>query len=154
MRRLLALALLAGVAVASVNPEPIRPAPGSTPGAILTTDAVKVCVPGYSDTVRKVSSATKRKVFATYGIRNPEKGRYEIDHLVPLSLGGSNHITNLWPQSYGTETVNAKTKNRLEWRLYALVCDGKVKLKDAQKDIATDWIKAYRRYVGPLKGGG
>ena len=35
----------------------------------------------------------------------------------------------------------------LERRLCNLVCAGKVDLQTAQHEIATDWIKAYRKYV-------
>jgi hypothetical protein len=39
-----------------------------------------------------------------------------VDHLIPLELGGSNDIANLWPQSYVT-VWNAHMKDRLENRL-------------------------------------
>jgi len=45
----------------------------------------------------------------------------------------------------------AHTKDRLEDRLRKLVCAGKVPLATAQYEIATDWISAYNRYVGPLR---
>jgi hypothetical protein len=37
----------------------------------------------------------------------------------------------------------------LEDRLHALVVNGKLDLKTAQREIATDWIAAYKKYVGP-----
>jgi hypothetical protein len=37
----------------------------------------------------------------------------------------------------------------LEDRLHALVISGKLDLKTAQREIATDWIAAYKKYVGP-----
>jgi hypothetical protein len=39
-------------------------------------------------------------------------------------------------------------KDRLEDRLHALVIRGKLDLKTAQHEIATDWIAAYKKYVG------
>src|SRR4029077_13314579 len=68
-------------------------------------------------------------------------------HLIPLSLGGSNSIRNLWPQSYRTSPWNAHVKDVLERRLHNLVCAEKVDLQTAQHEIATDWIKAYQKYV-------
>jgi hypothetical protein len=40
-------------------------------------------------------------------------------------------------------------KDSLEARLHALVCSGKLDLKTAQQAIATNWLAAYNRYVGP-----
>jgi hypothetical protein len=65
-----------------------------------------------------------------------------------LELGGSNSIKNLWPESYRT-VWNARVKDRLENRLHELVCSGQLDLATAQREIATDWIAAYKKYVGP-----
>jgi hypothetical protein len=76
--------------------------------------------------------------------------RLEIDHLIAISLGGSNDIKNLWPRSLDeTKPLNAKLKDRLERRLHVLACiDKKVSLHDAQEAISRDWIAAYRKYIG------
>ncbi len=42
-------------------------------------------------------------------------------------------------------------KDKLEDRLHALVCAGKVPLAVAQREIATDWIAAYQKYLGDPK---
>jgi hypothetical protein len=63
-----------------------------------------------------------------------------VDHLISLELGGADVAENLWPQSYDTVTWNAHTKDKLEDRLHALVCAGRLPLEQAQRDIATDWI--------------
>jgi hypothetical protein len=52
-------------------------------------------------------------------------------------------IKNLWPESYRT-VWNAHAKDRLEDRLHALVISRKLDLKAAQREIATDWIAAYK----------
>ena len=74
------------------------PDPACTPGLALNVTTSEVCVSGYSSTVRNVSVSLKETVYAEYGIANHTKGEYEIDHLISLQLGGSNDITNLWPQ--------------------------------------------------------
>jgi hypothetical protein len=105
--------------------------------------------PGLYETklVRDVPAAVKRDAYAEYG-RSKEKGKCcEVDHLIPLELGGSNRLKNLWPEPYDTEW-SAKVKDRLENRLHAMVCAGDIELSAAQKAIATDWIRAYKEYVG------
>jgi hypothetical protein len=42
----------------------------------------------------------------------------------------------------------------LEDRLHALVVNGKLDLKTAQREIATDWIAAYKKYIGPSPDSG
>jgi hypothetical protein len=103
--------------------------------------------PAYAKSVRHVSGKVKAQVYREYGIAHHAAGEYEVDHLISLELGGSNDIKNLWPESYRTEPWNAHVKDKLEDRLHALVCAGRLSLPEAQKAIATDWIAAYRRYV-------
>ena len=98
---------------------------------------------------RNVPISVKRQVYASYGIQTWGKGEYEVDHLIPLSLGGSNSTKNLWPESYLTEPWNAHTKDQLEYKLLQLVRSGQVDLHTAQQEIAADWIAAYKKYVSP-----
>jgi len=37
-------------------------------------------------------------------------------------------------------------KDDLEEHLHEIVCDGELDLYTAQRDIATDWIAAYKKY--------
>ena len=72
---------------------------------------------------------------------------YEEDHLVPLCLAGApQDPANLWPQPRFGEW-SANRKDTLETKLCRLVCDGRVPLAEAQREIATDWIAAYRKYI-------
>jgi hypothetical protein len=127
----------------------IRPDPKLTPGDTLDVTKTEVCVPGYSKKIRDVPEEVKREVYERYAIKSHEPGDNEVDHLISLSLGGSNSIKNLWPESRRTERWNANVKEQLADRLHKLVCDGKVDLKTAQTDMASDWVKAYMKYVGP-----
>ena len=128
---------------------PILPDPKLTPGDVLDVSLTDIQVHGYSAKVRNVPVAVKRQVYASYGIGHWEKGEYEIDHLISLSLGGSNSVKNLWPQSYLTEPWNAHTKDQLEYKLLQLVRSGQVDLHTAQQEMARDWIAAYKKYVSP-----
>ena len=71
-----------------------------TPGAVLFTDADVVCKMRTS-ALRSINRAQLREtVFASYGIALPVPvGAYELDHLIPLELGGSDTVDNLWPQA-------------------------------------------------------
>ena len=106
-----------------------------------------MCVPGYAKKVRAVPAWLKRQAYAEYGITEYKTGDYEVDHLIPLSLGGSNSIRNLWPQSTKTSPWNSYVKDALERKLHKLVCAGQLDLKTAQREIASDWIAAYKKYV-------
>ena len=115
------------------------PDPVCTPGAILTTDASIVCRPGYSSSVRNVSVATKKKVFAEYGIPYADHSDYEVDHLISLELGGSNDISNLWPEAHNIEN-GSFVKDGLETHLHLEVCKGNISLVRAQAEISGNWM--------------
>jgi len=115
-----------------------------TPGSTTKVPIEVLCEKGYTKSVRHVSGSAKAAVYRQYGIKSHRSGEYEIDHLISLELGGSNDITNLWPQSY-EGTWNAHVKDQLEDRLHAMVCTGQISLGQAEKMIAVDWIDAYKR---------
>jgi hypothetical protein len=52
---------------------------------------------------------------------------------------------NLWPHSHST-VWSARVKDALEDRLREMVCEGDLDLTEAQREIATDWISAYKKY--------
>lgn len=118
------------------------PDPACSPGAVLTTDTSVICVVGYTSTVRNVSDSEKRQVFAEYGIDYSIHSGYEVDHIISLELGGSNDISNLYPESY-TIQYNAHVKDTFENYLHSQICSNKMPVAVAQTEIATDWLKYY-----------
>ena len=144
---ILAFLLSAGSANSGIIP--VRPNPVLTPGVSDSTETTgRICKRGHTRYIRHVTAKEKAKVFAEYGLER-HSDRFEIDHLIPLELGGSNNIRNLWPQSYTKQPWNARKKDALENRLHRLVCAGKIPLDKAQKEISQDWIKAYQSYFSP-----
>ena len=135
-------------AVLAEQPTPILPNAKITPGCTFDETAQDVCVPGYAKKVRSVPAWLKRQAYAEYGITGYKTGDYEVDHLIPLSLGGSNSIRNLWPQSTKTSPWNSYVKDALERKLHKLVCGGQLDLKTAQREIASDWTEAYKKSAG------
>ena len=116
-----------------------------TPGVALPASVAQICTSGYASRTRDVSEAEKDAVYARYGTSYvPHK--HQVDHLVSLEIGGSNSIRNLWPEPYAGRW-GARTKDVLEDRLHDLVCSGRLGLKAAQHQEASNWVAAYRRYL-------
>ena len=125
---------------------PAFPNPKLTPGATVAVPLTRLCEKGYARSVRHVSGRTKAAVYTEYGITVRRGGQFEVNHLIPLELGGSNDLKNLWPQSY-TGEWNARAKDALETRLHKLLCEAEptISLNDAQEGIRTDWIAMYKK---------
>jgi hypothetical protein len=113
-----------------------------TPGETRAINLGDVC---RMETPRAIPSSLQQKVFREYGIADARPNTYEVDYLITPELGGADSIRNLWPQPYST-IWNAHVKDALEDRLHDLVCEGKLDLGTAQREIATDWIGAYKKY--------
>jgi hypothetical protein len=125
-------------------PDP-RCTPGSIDPAVTQADIYStICRSGYTKTVRPPEAQTERfkkhVAFPAYGLSWPRES--ELDHEVPLELGGSNDATNLWPE-VGLPSGNPKDK--VENALNRAVCDGQVTLTEAQNAIASNWTTAEKK---------
>jgi hypothetical protein len=130
------------------------PNPRLTPGATVLVSDGEICRQT-SVNNKAVPVALQRKVFDEYGIRTAEPDAYEVDYLITPALGGADDIHNLWPQSSTATVWNAQVKDELEDQLRDLVCSGRLDLATAQREIATNWIEAYKKYFQtdrPLAG--
>ncbi|OLE40781.1 MAG: hypothetical protein AUG16_02680 [Thaumarchaeota archaeon 13_1_20CM_2_39_20] len=118
--------------------------PGATnPDVKQGTIGTTICYYGYSSSVRPPVSYTdplKTQLMQSYGFTD-SKSNYELDHLIPLEVGGAAFdVKNLWPEPrYGEP--NAGEKDRFENYLHDQVCSGLMGLDEAQNEIATDWFK-------------
>ena len=116
-----------------------------TPGAVFPNAApAAICVPGYTKQVRSVSVKLKKQIYTAYGLAYPPPtGTYELDHLVPLALGGSNDAANLFPEA-ASPTPGFKEKDVVEVYLYQEMCAGHIQQAAAQVQIASNWLAVYQ----------
>jgi hypothetical protein len=121
------------------------PNPTITPGATLVLSQPDVCRATTAKN-KMVPVALRKRVFAEYGIQAAQLEAYEIDYLITPALGGADDIHNLWPESNESAVWNARVKDELEDRLREMVCEGQLDLQVAQRDIASNWIEAYKKY--------
>jgi hypothetical protein len=115
-----------------------------TPGAIdpavtQATIGSTICRSGYTDKVRPPESQTEAFKF---DVAEPAYGQHhvsgELDHLVPLELGGANDAANLWVEAGRIPNPKDSVENALN----EAVCAGHMTLRAAQREIARNWIAA------------
>ena len=151
MRLLIAATVSLAICLISIPPAwadragPSRPDPALTPGKVATTDVREVCATednlSYSRRHRATSHELKSWVFREYGIEPPQgyaRTEWEIDHRIPLCLGGADEAANLWPQNRTT----FPKKDRLEAHACREVCAGRLSLVEAQGWFLGDWTAA------------
>ena len=113
------------------------PVAGAVDGRV-TQETIQrtICQRGYMAHVRPPRQFTddvKRQLIN--GHPGPPQD-YELDHLVPLSLGGHpTSANNLWLQPWG----EAAMKDREEARLHREVCAGRMTLEQAQREMVATW---------------
>lgn len=124
--------------VQSATAEPLPTNPDVTPFTIQNT----ICVKGWTISVRPPVSYTnhiKKQRLHEMGLPLELIGNFQLDHKLPLSLGGSpDDIRNLVLQDHD----EAEEKDAVERCLPAAVCSGAVNLHDAQIAIWRDWRSA------------
>jgi len=142
----LLLNLMFGVASAATFEE--YPDSKKTPGDYNTQfNKDKLCSHEvHTGDFRDVSQSKAKAVYASYGINYADHKNYELDHFIPLSLGGSNKTTNLWPEPHHPKHGHGSLdKDKAEWNLLLRVCHNEITLKDAQKIITTGWVQYFEK---------
>ena len=131
-------AFLAFAAPARGDDLPINPA--VTQETIATT----ICAPGWTKTVRPPAHYTARiKIKLIRELEIPEEllVDFELDHRIPLALGGApSDPRNLELQPWD----EAGEKDRIETCLSRAVCAGTITLDEARRRIWADWRTAGR----------
>jgi hypothetical protein len=125
------------------------PDPVCTPGAVdpAVTEgnlASTICKSGYTATVRAPASDTnKTKALSLSQYGQTRAASTEYDHLISLQLGGTNAVSNLWPEpNRAGAPGTTNPKDAVETRLNKAVCSHRVTLAAAQKAIARNWVTA------------
>lgn len=83
---------------------PLAPHAELTPGSLCDTPNARRYAEEIPYCNRNVSSATKQQIMRTYDqtlgyqILTLDRAQFKIDHYIPLCMGGSNKVDNLWPQ--------------------------------------------------------
>jgi hypothetical protein len=131
--------------------------PGAVDGAVTASNLGQTLCRkgGYTDSVRPPREVTDVfKTVARQAYSAPGgSSDYELDHLVPLGLGGSSDSRNLWPELNAgdpgqfdhSRPSGTNAKDGVESRLHEAVCSGEVGLAAAQEAIAMDWPTAMAR---------
>src|SRR5258708_1836390 len=121
-----------------------------SPGALSSglTKTV-ICASGFTTSAyRNVPTSEKHMVEQEYGMAASSYGSsLEIDHIVSLELGGSNDVANLFPER-ASPAPGYHIKATLENKLPQLVCAGKLTLRAAQQQIASNWEALYKQVYG------
>ena len=125
------------------------PSSFQTPGNKSKANEVRVCTADFEASVKPMAKWQRDQALERYGKR-PEDFTGELDHLIPIGLGGTNDPENLWPLPSNKDMGPAE-KKALDQKLHQMVCDKTLKLKDAQDAIKKDWVKAYDQYVKNAK---
>lgn len=120
---------------------PLKPDVRVSPGHMCTTSDSDFETFRYAQRIpyctRNVSYQTKQEIYDYYKIPQAERKNYTIDHIIPLSIGGSNNKKNLWAEH---KQVKA-TRPNLEVELYEDVRDNRMEQREAIRIIMEEKFK-------------
>lgn len=100
-------------------PELAGPDPTMKPGAIDPHVTLADIFTGSTKHRRHVSPAVRAKVLDGYNVTDGQSVGMEMDHLVPLAIGGANTAANLWPQPAPDYGIKDRLENELQRRVCA-----------------------------------
>lgn len=138
-----------------IGPANLYPDPSLTPGLLATFDfnELTAITNGltYSKNHRQTSSALKAQIHSEY----PDcPAPNEIDHYIPLALGGADDAKNLWCESdlltWNGVNYGFHVKDSLENYLVIQMKAGNISPIDAQNCIQYDWIACYQQYKAQI----
>lgn len=116
---------------------PLGPVATMTPGDLCADSPVRRYPENIVYCERNVDTQLKNQIIKMYdenfgySIRQMNRGDFKIDHFIPLSIGGSNTIENLWPQHKSVYGVT----DDLEQALFDKISQGRIKQAEAIRVI-------------------
>lgn len=139
------------------NSFPLSPAHELTPGQLCEHPQSYRYPEQIAYCERDVSPELKKKIIEAYDrdfgyqIEKMPRKEFKIDHYIPLCVGGSNDVSNLWPQHESLYTLT----DPLEEALCEKMSEGKLLQKDAVLLIVTaknnlDQVQKIRTYIEGL----
>ena len=135
---ILAFLLLAGPGPYVKSNGFLLPNPKLTPGAVRSTDTALYCHQRTS-VVRHTSRALKDSVYREFGFSYTRHPKGEVDHLVPLEVGGADVLRNLWfepePEFWAKDSVENWARKQ--------VCKGLLNGVYVQELFKKDWTHLY-----------
>lgn len=138
-----------------IGPANLYPTAQISPGLVATSDFTELTQKSscgtYSQCHRQTTAAQKNIVRAEYpNCPSPN----EIDHIIPLAIGGADDVKNLWCQpalnTWSGQDYGFHTKDKLEAFLAIQVKNGSIAPKDAQDCILADWVSCYQHYFSNI----
>jgi hypothetical protein len=132
------LVLCAGLNVWAADNYPIHPDANLTPGSLCQHPDAQRYPEHINYCNRNVDTDEKRAVIAEYEklgfkIMANDRKDFKIDHFIPLCMGGSNEMNNLWPQY---KTIYEQTDS-MEFDLCQKMAAGEMTQAEAVKTITT-----------------
>jgi hypothetical protein len=129
------------LALAAATPVPAEPLP-LNPAVSQETIGQTICRTGWTRAIRPPHDRmrrVKRRRLAEIGAPASHGHRYQLDHLIPLTLGGAPSD----PRNLALQPLaEARHKDAIESCLASAVCQGHTTLADAQRAIWTNWRAA------------
>ena len=130
------------------------PDPTVTPGAINpAATAEALCNRSVMDQPKPSPPSWVTELeLSSYNIPISSSGNYVMDYLIPLSLGGANTTSNVWPQPRAEVELKAALAAKLQLRVCATLrktpSQAAEVLTNVQRYVAEDWTAAYADYIG------
>jgi len=115
------------------NGFPTSPELTITPGKLCNRPSARRYAEKIAYCERDVSYETKEIIIEKYDdsfgyrVGQMKRDEFKIDHLIPLCVGGSNDMTNLWPQHKTVYTIT----DPLEPELCSKMLQGRLKQAEA-----------------------